>query len=326
MGMIVVFVFIAVFIVVALLAAALGVGSSKQDKEMLARLDSALATGGKGKSDMADLLVDVRKNELLSTIPWVDKLLRRVEVTPRLRRLLYQADLKWTVGGLVLMSLGAAVVPAYIVYWRTGALPFALIAAAIFGAGPIGFVFFKKNMRMNKFEEGLPEALDLICSALRVGHSLNSALGLVTRECPDPVGTEFRVTFDEQNYGLELKTALENMVNRVPVQDLRIVVTGILIQKESGGNLAEVLEKTSEVIRERFRLKRQVRTHTAQGRLTGWVLTLLPVVLGCLLYFVNPKMMSLLWTKPMGLKMLYAASGMIVVGGMIIRKIVNMDV
>lgn len=326
MGIIVIFVFIAVFIVVALLAAAMGVGSSKQDKEMLARLDSALATGGKGKSDMADLLVDVRKNELLSTIPWVDKLLRKMELTPRLRRLLYQADLKWTVGGLVLMTLGAFAIPAYLVYLRTSAIPFALMAGAIFGAAPIGFVVFKKNKRMSKFEEGLPEALDLICSALRVGHSLNSALGLVTRECGDPVGTEFRVTFDEQNYGLELKTALENMVNRVPVQDLRIVVTGILIQKESGGNLAEVLEKTSEVIRERFRLKRQVKTHTAQGRLTGLVLTLLPVALGFLLYFVNPHMMSLLWTKPMGVKMLYAASGMIVVGGLIIRKIVNMDV
>ena len=326
MGVIVIFVFIAVFIVVALLAAAMGVGSSKQDKEMLARLDSALATGGKGKTDMADLLVDVRKNELLSTIPWVDKLLRQIELTPRLRRLLYQADLKWTVGGLVLMTLGAFAIPGYLVYWRTGAAPAGLIAGVVFACAPIGFVMFKRNKRMSKFEEGLPEALDLICSALRVGHSLNSALGLVTRECPDPVGTEFRVTFDEQNYGLELKTALENMVNRVPVQDLRIVVTGILIQKESGGNLAEVLEKTSEVIRERFRLKRQVKTHTAQGRLTGWVLTLLPVVLGCLLYFVNPQMMSLLWTKPMGLKMLYAASGMIVVGGLIIRKIVNMDV
>jgi tight adherence protein B len=155
---------------------------------------------------------------------------------------------------------------------------------------------------------------------------LNSALGLVTRECPDPVGTEFRVCFDEQNYGLELKTALENMTNRVPVQDLRIVVTGILIQKESGGNLAEVLEKASDVIRERFRLKRQVMTHTAQGRLTGMILTLLPVVLGCALYFVNPEMMSLLWKRDVGIKLLYAAGGMIVVGGLIIRKIVNMDV
>ncbi|HUB30973.1 MAG TPA: type II secretion system F family protein [Terracidiphilus sp.] len=325
MGLIVVVVFIAVFAVVALLAAATGAGASKQDKEMLARLDSALATG-KAKSDMSDLLVDVRKSELLSTIPWIDKILRKLELTPRLRRLLYQADVKWTVGGLMLMCLVAFAIPGYLVYLRTGNIIFGLLIGGAGGFGPIGYVLFKRNKRMSKFEEGLPEALDLICSALRVGHSLNSALGLVTKECPDPVGTEFRVCFDEQNYGLELKTALENMTNRVPVQDLRIVVTGILIQKESGGNLAEVLEKAAEVIRERFRLKRQIMTHTAQGRLTGIILTLLPIFLGCALYFVNPEMMSLLWTREIGIKLLYAAGAMIIVGGLVIRKIVNMDV
>ena len=325
MTIIVLFVFLSVFVVVALVAAATGAGASKQDKEMLARLDSALATN-KGKSDMADLLVDVRKSDLLSNIPWIDKALRKVEVTPRLRRLLYQADVKWTVGGLVLMCAAAFVIPAYLIYLRTDAIPAAILGGCLFGFAPIGYVMFLRKRRLAKFEEGLPEALDLICSALRVGHSLNSALGLVTRECPPPVGTEFRVCFDEQNYGLELKTALENMVNRMPVQDLRIIVTGILIQKESGGNLAEVLEKTAEVIRERFRLKRQVMTHTAQGRLTGLVLTFLPVALGFALYFINPDMMSLLWKKDIGLKMLYAASGMIVIGGLIIRKIVNMDV
>lgn len=325
MGLIAIIVFIAVFAVVALVFAATGTGSTKQDREMLARLDSALAVG-KSKSDMSDLLVDVRKSELLSTIPWVDRVLRQVELTPRLRRLLYQADMKWTVGGLLMMCLVAFLIPGYLVYLRTSNIIFAMLIGVAFAFAPIGYVMFKRNKRMSKFEEGLPEALDLICSALRVGHSLNSALGLVTRECPDPVGTEFRVCFDEQNYGLELKTALENLTNRVPVQDLRIVVTGILIQKESGGNLAEVLEKASEVIRERFRLKRQVLTHTAQGRLTGLILTLLPVVLGCALYFVNPEMMSLLWTREIGIKLLYAAGGMIVIGGLIIRKIVNMDV
>ena len=325
MGLIVVIVFLSVFIVVALVAAATGTGASKQDKEMLARLDSALATG-KSKGDMSDLLIDVRKNELLSSIPWIDKALRKVELTPRLRRLLYQADLKWTVGGLMLACLACFAVPGYLVYLRTSNIIFGVLIGLAFGFGPIGYVMFKRNKRMSKFEEGLPEALDLICSALRVGHSLNSALGLVTRECADPVGPEFRVCFDEQNYGLELKTALENMTNRVPVQDLRIVVTGILIQKESGGNLAEVLEKASEVIRERFRLKREILTHTAQGRLTGIILTLLPIFLGCALYFVNPEMMSLLWTREIGVKLLYAAGIMIVVGGLIIRKIVNMDV
>lgn len=325
MVVIIIFVFLGVFAVVALLLAASGTGASKQSKQMLARLDSVLATTS-AKADLGDLLVDVRKDELMSSIPWIDRALRRLELTPRLRRLLYQANLKWTVGGLVLMTLAAFAIPGYLVYLRTDAILMGLGVGAVIGYLPMGFVLQKRSKRLRKFEEGLPEALDLIVSALRVGHSLNSALGLVTRECPDPVGSEFRVTFDEQNYGLELKTALDNMVQRVPVQDLRIVATAILIQKESGGNLAEVLEKTSEVIRERFRLKRQVMTHTAQGRLTGIVLTLLPVVLGCALYFLNPDMMSILWKRDVGIKLLYAAGGMIVIGGLIIRKIVNMEV
>jgi tight adherence protein B len=325
MFLIIVVVFVGVFAVVALVASATGTGPSKQDKEMLARLDSALATG-KGKSEMSDLLVDVRKSDALSTIPLIDRVLRQIELTPRLRRLLYQADLKLTVGGLMLICAGAFLIPGYLIYWRTHNIIFGVVIGLVFGFAPIGFVLFKRSQRLAKFEEGLPEALDLICSALRVGHSFNSALGLVTRECSAPVGPEFRICFDEQNYGLELKTALENMTNRVPVQDLRIVVTGILIQKESGGNLAEVLEKAAEVIRERFRLRRQIRTHTAQGRLTGLILTLLPIGLGCALYFINPEMMSLLWTRDIGVKLLYAAGIMIVIGGLIIRKIVNMDV
>ena len=153
-----------------------------------------------------------------------------------------------------------------------------------------------------------------------------AAMGSVARECADPIGTEFRACFDEQNFGLDLKTALDNMLDRVPLQDLRIVSTALLIQRESGGNLAEVLDKTSHVIRERFRLKRQVKVHTAQGRMTGWVLTFLPVVLGCLLYLVNPKMMSLLWTTAVGVKLLWTSFVMLIIGGLIIRKIVNMDV
>ena len=143
---------------------------------------------------------------------------------------------------------------------------------------------------------------------------------------PIPSAAEFRICFDEQNYGLELRAAMDNLVTRVPLQDLRIVVTAILIQKESGGNLAEVLDKTAYVIRERFRLKRQVRVHTAQGRLTGWILSFLPVVLGIALYLINPDTMSLLWKREIGVKLLYASGTMTIIGALIIRKIVNMDV
>jgi tight adherence protein B len=320
---IIVLVFLGVFVVVGLLFAASGSGSSEQARVLMTRLESAIAVG---KPEMSDLIVDVRKSELMSAIPWLDRWLAKVEIAPRLRRLLFQANVKWTVGGLVLFCCIAAVVPAYLVYLRTSAILAAILVGLVTGSAPFGYVWQMRKKRMNKFEQGLPEALELIVSALRVGHSLNAAMGLVSRECPDPVGGEFRLTFDEMNYGLELKSALDNLATRVPIQDVKIVCTAIMIQRESGGNLAEVLEKTSTVIRERFRLKRQVLTHTAQGRLTGWILTLLPVVLGGILYMVNPDLMSNLWKKELGIKLLYAASGMIVIGGLIIRKIVNMDV
>jgi tight adherence protein B len=151
-------------------------------------------------------------------------------------------------------------------------------------------------------------------------------MGMVSRECSEPVSGEFRACFEEQNFGLEMKVAMENLLHRVPVQDLRIVCTAILIQKESGGNLAEVLDKTAHVIRERFRLRREVSTRTAQGRMTGWVLTLLPIILAFALYLVNPEMMSMLWKRDIGIKLLWVASIMIVIGGLIIRKIVNLDI
>lgn len=323
MLMIIVLVFLGVFLVVVLVAAASGTGASDQNRAIMTRLESAIAVG---KPDMADLIVDVRKNDVMSNIPWLDRALTKMELAPRIRRFLYQANVKWTVAQLALFCSVCFAIPAYLVYLRTSAMLFGFLIGLVTGAGPVIYVFQKRKRRLGKFEQGIPEALELIVSALRVGHSLNAAMGLVSRECADPVGGEFRVTFDEMNYGLELKSALDNLVTRVPLQDVKIVSTAILIQRESGGNLAEVLEKTAQVIRERFRLKRQVLTHTAQGRLTGWILTLLPIVLGVLLYMVNPDLMSMLWKKPMGVKLLYAAGVMIFIGGLIIRKIVNMDV
>jgi tight adherence protein B len=323
MPLLVILVFVGVFGVIVLIAAASGTGATEQTRAIMTRLESAIAVG---KPEMADLVVDVRKNDLTSSIPWLDRYLSKLELTPRIRRFLNQANVKWTVGGLCLFCGICFLLPGYLVYLRTNSILFSILVGLITACGPILWVYQKRKHRMGKFEQGLPEAIDLIVSALRVGHSLNAALGLVARECPDPVCGEFRVAFDEMNYGLELKSALDNLITRVPLQDIKIVSTAILIQRESGGNLAEVLEKTSQVIRERFRLKRQVLTHTAQGRLTGWILTLLPVVLGMLLYMVNPDLMSMLWKKELGVKLLYAAGAMIIIGGMIIRKIVNMDV
>jgi tight adherence protein B len=323
MGLIIVLVFLGAFSVVALIAVASGSGASAQAKQVYATLDSALATDS---PEERGPILDLRKIERLSSIPWLNRKLLSFELTPRVQSLIYQADLKWTAGGMLAGCALCFVLAAYLAYWRTDSVLIALAVGALAGAMPYFWARHKRGKRLDKFQEGLPEALDLMVNALRAGHSLIAAMGSVARECADPIGCEFKACFEEQNYGLEMKTALDNMINRVPLQDLRIVATAIMIQRESGGNLAEVLDKTSHVIRERFRLKRQVGVHTAQGRMTGWVLTLLPVFLGTALYFVNPDMMSMLWKNPLGVKLLWTSFGMLVVGGLIIRHIVNMDV
>ncbi|MGC9157699.1 MAG: type II secretion system F family protein [Terracidiphilus sp.] len=323
MGLIIGLTFLGIFGVVALLAVAMTSGAAQHAKQVHATLDSALATD---TQDVREQLVDLRKSDTLSAIPWLHRRLERYEVAPRLQTLLYQAELRWTAGGLLAGCALCFMLPAYLAYARFDSLLIALAVGLLFGGAPFAWVLRKRAKRLERFQQGLPEALDLMVSALRAGQSFISAMGSVAKECADPIGYEFKACFEEQNFGLELKAALDNLIRRVPLQDLRIVATAIMIQKETGGNLAEVLDKTAHVIRERFRLKRQVAVHTAQGRLTGLILTLLPIVLGAALFAVNPEMMSILWKNPTGIRMLWYAGGSIVVGGLIIRHIVNMDV
>jgi tight adherence protein B len=322
MVLLLIVVFLAVFSVAALLMSAGTTGASQQTEQTLNVLKAALATT---KMSPADQAVDIRKEEMFSTVPWLNRWLLKLELAPRLRLLLYQADLKWTAGSLLLLSMICFVIPAYLVYLRTGALIISLLIGLMTGAAPFVYVFHKRTKRFNKFDQGLPETLDLMVSALRAGHSFISALDLAASESPDPIAKELRICFDEQNYGLDLKTAMNNLTTRVPLQDLKIVVTAILIQRESGGNLAEVFDKAAHVIRERFRLKREVRVYTAQGRLTGWILSFLPLVLGIGLYLINPTNMSLLWTRAIGIKLLYTSGVMTIIGSLIIRRIVRMD-
>ena len=323
MVFVIVLVFLGVFAVAALLLTATGTGASQETKRTLSVLEAALSADAPTTSDP---IVDVRKSDLLSAVPWLNRVLLKLELAPRLRNMIYQADLKWTAGGLILMCLVGLAIGSYLVYLRTSSLAFSILIGVVVGSLPFMFVLYKRRLRFNKFEQQLPEALDLMVSAMRAGHSLNSSMDLVGHEVPDPVGSEFRICFDEQNYGLELKSAMNNLINRAPLQDLKMVVTAILIQKESGGNLAEVLDKVAYVIRERFRIKRQIRVHTAQGRMTGWILSLLHLVLGIGLYFISPDTMSLLWKRDIGIKLMWASGIMTVIGAMIIRKIVNMDV
>src|SRR5713101_7356039 len=315
-------VFGSVFIVAVLLLVAMGTGATQELKQTLERLDAVMISDSQGQ----DEVLDIRRQELLSTIPWLNRWLQGIDLFPRLRLLLYQAELNWTVGGLLLMCIFAWVIAGNTIYWRTEAGVFSTVVSALASAAPLLYVLHKRSRRFNRFEERLPNALDMMVSALRAGHSLNSAIGTVAKEAGEPVAREFKKCFDEQNFGLELRNAMQNLAGRVPIDDVRMMVTAILIQKESGGNLAEILEKVASIIRDRFRLKRQIRVHTAQGRLTGWILSILPVVLGLGLYLVNPENMSLLWKRPFGVKMLYTATVMTIIGALIIRKIVRVRV
>jgi tight adherence protein B len=191
---------------------------------------------------------------------------------------------------------------------------------------PLAYVAFMRARRLAQFEEHFPEALDLIGRAVRAGHAFTTGLEMVSKESSEPVSGEFRATFEEQNFGLPLRDALLNMAERVPVIDVRFFVTALLVQKETGGNLAELLDELSRLIRERFRIYREVKVRTAQGRLTAAVLIALPFVMLIVMELLNPTYVQVLWTDPLGPIMLGGAAGLQVLGALIIWKIVHIQV
>jgi tight adherence protein B len=313
--------FALIFAALALIGVAIWLGSPDRNKQTLSRLD---AIGNVTDLSMGhEETPDLRRDEPLSSIPWLDELLRKLDLAQRLGLLVAQAGLNWSAEKLLLLMAFAFAGVAILVYLRTSVLGLAFIFGCCGGTLPLFYVFRKRTKRFIRFRELLPESLDTMVAAIRAGHSFNSALGMTARESPEPVRGELRQAFDEQNFGLELRTSLTNLEHRVPVSDIRIMVAAILIQRDTGGNLTEILERVAYLIREEFRLQRQVRVHTAQGRMTGWILSLLPPVVGFLLYLVNPNHMRVLWERPIGLKMLYGAAIMTTIGALIIRKIVR---
>jgi tight adherence protein B len=311
------------FVAIAVLTVmTLGTRNTKQVNLRLASLNQEFAPTAEEEE-----ATDVRRAQhKLSAIPWLNTWLKSLNLESASNRYMSQAGVTMTLGSLLVTSIMGAGALAFLLSFRYGAALPVMLGAVGFLPLPFLYVRHKRTKRLSSLEQQLPEALGMMVSALRVGHSLVASLGAVARDSPEPIGSEVRKCFDEQNYGVDLRTALVNLTDRVPVQDFRIFVAAVMIQKESGGNLAEVLDKVAQTTRERFRLKKQVSVHTAQGRMTGWILSLLPVVLGSGMYFVNPEGMSVLWKNPTGLKLLYASAGMDIVGALIIRKIVRIRV
>jgi len=269
---------------------------------------------------------DIRKVDRLSRYSWLNRILAQLDVAARLRLLLQQVDVERTVESLLMMCFFGWIGTASVLYLRIWSLLPAAALAALVVPLPWLYILRRRASRFRKFEEQLPEAIDLLVGALRAGHSLMTAIGFIGQESREPLSGEFSQCFKEQNFGVDLRRALLNLGNRVAVQDLQIFIAAVLIQKESGGNLAEVLEKVAQTSRGRFRLRKQIRVHTAQGRMTGWILALLPVALGFAMYMVHPEGISILWTNPTGLKLLYTAIVMNVLGALVIRKVIRIRV
>ena len=259
-------------------------------------------------------------------MPSVDRFVTGTTRGSALGRWIEQSGVKTSISAMLLIALAHAAVFGFITMFLVKAAWGFLVGAIIGFALPFMFLNMKRTRRMRNFEENFPEALDLIARALKAGHAFVTGLKMVADEMPEPIGPEFRKTFDEQNFGLPLKDALENLTMRVPGLDVRFFATAVLIQRETGGNLSEILENLAHVVRERFKILRQVRVYTAHGRMTGYVLLALPAVLCIALSFINPDHMNTLFRERMGQMLLMVALTMQAIGYMWIRQVVKIEV
>ena len=292
------------------------------EAKRIAKRLRAMSAGGHVDSES----VSVLKERLLSDSPAIQRLLLQLPRVTTLDRLLVQGGSNLTVSGFVGITCGLFIATLLIGLAMRFPLPLTLPVAAVIASIPFQVIIFKRNSRLKRFEQLLPEALDLIGRALRAGHSFSSALQMAGSELPEPIGEEMQQTFDEINFGVPTQTALENLVSRVPSTDLSFFAIAVMIQRESGGNLSEVLDNISSIIRERLKLFGKVRTLSAEGRYSAGLLSILPFVTAALLYMLNPGMMSLLWTDPLGQRLAIAGIVMMLLGMLWMRKIIKIRV
>jgi len=269
---------------------------------------------------------EIMKHTRLSQIPWLDAQLRRWSLVHRIHLLIKQAESSWSVAGVLACSVALGVAGYAVGYYELPSAAIALLPALVAAASPFLVLRYQRARRLKEFSKQLPESIDLMSRALRAGHSLTAAIEIAGEECPEPVRSEFREVYQQQNFGLPAREALVQLARRIPLPELNFVVTAILLQKETGGNLVEVLERTTAVIRERLRIQGEIRIYTAQGRLTGWILSLLPIAMFFLLSMANRGYTRVLIDDQTGRKLIYTGLGLMVLGGLAIRKIVNVKV
>jgi len=310
-------------VVVVFLGVWVFAGSEGNQEQIRKRMSAVHKAEKRGESTLGLKLV---RDEMMSSVPWMHQLMMKWSWSTSLQDYVAQSGMTVKPAKLLLVSavLGSAgyLISMYFFPHFYLALPIAIVALLI----PIAVVAFRRRRRLRKFEEHFPEALDLLGRAVRAGHAFTTGLEMISKECPEPLAGEFRTAFEEQNFGLPLRDALLNMAERIPIIDVRFFVTALLIQKETGGNLAEILDGLARVIRDRFRIYREVQVRTAQGRLTAGILIALPIMMMFILSVLNPSYMKVLFTDPKGPIILITAALMQLVGSAILWKIIHFEV
>jgi tight adherence protein B len=291
-------------------------------RQMDRRLHDVSIVGG---ADPVSEDSTILKNALRGPLPALERLAAKTRAGSWLAKLIEQSGVRTTPSHMIVATLISAALLGFAASLTQ--LPFSALVGGLVGAViPIGWLRHCRSSRLKKFEEQFPEALDLLSRAIRAGHAFQTALGMVGDDLTAPVGPEFKKTFDEQNFGLPLRDVLNQLSERVPLLDVRFFVTAVLIQRDTGGNLSEILDNLAHVVRERFKIQRQVRVHTAHGRFTGYVLLGLPVALSIALSIINPEHMHALFHEHMGQMMLLGAVVMQTIGFFWIRQVIKIEV
>lgn len=279
-----------------------------------------------GGAEQAASEFSLVKQRVLSRSPALDSLLGRIPNTQAINGFLKQSGLPWTVAHLLGLTVLGVVLGFALPLFLRASLPVALGSAVACGCLPWLYMLGAKKKRIARIEEQLPDAVDLMARALRAGHAFPNAVRMVGEEMTQPIGDEFKALFDEVNYGASMQEALLNLAGRIPSTDVRYLVIAVLIQRETGGNLAELLNNIGGIIRARLKLFGAIRVLSAEGRLSAWILSMLPFAAALLIQLVNPRFMSVLWTDPAGTKMIGAALTMMAFGVLWMRRIIRIRV
>ncbi len=292
---------------------------TEAEKRIHQRLSDIVRPVQQGEEEQTEIV----KRVTFSRIVWLDRVLREHKPALQLQSWLEQAKLPWTVGRFFFYSACSLLVGVLLGSWWFPVGYVGWIPGVAMGLAPLAYVAYQRSKRFTQFNLLLPEAIDLISRSLRAGQSLTAALVTVSEEMGDPVGPEFQICADEMNYGLPFREAMTNLYHRFPIRDLQFLISAILIQRETGGNLPELLDKTSAVLRSRIQLQQKVRVHTAQGRMTGVVLISLPFVAFVLTNLLRPGYTAPLFESAIGHKLIYVTLASMALGTIVIRKIIQ---